>query len=124
MEEMFDKSDIRYTTFKLLDEGGEAEEISEELASRMGKNYYELRTMAAIKFKNLVESKNCLVPFAVPFLDKECNQDLTKELMSQIKLDYENLIDWLVTMYLVRVMETRGKVDNPFTLEIGEMPNE
>ena len=123
MEEMFDEADVRADTIKLIHEADAADAIDEDLAYRMGKNYFELRTMAAIKFKTMVEQGNCLIPLAQPFLEKECNQSLTQKLMSQIKQDYESLVDWLVTMYLLRGMETRGRVDNPFTLEIGEQPN-
>lgn len=123
-ENIFDDADIRANTLKLLAEEGSVDVVSQELASRMGENYFELRTMAAVKFKNLVDKKNCLIPFALPFLDKGCNQSMTQDGMSQLKSDYEDLVDWLVTMYLLRGMEIRGKVDNPFTLEIGENPNE
>ncbi len=119
-EAIFEDGDIRATTLELMAKAGEVPEIDEKLAVEMGKNYFELRKAAALKFTLMADAGNPFVPHATPVLNPEYTQEATKEYMSWLKDQYDNLVDFLVTVYLLRGMEVLGKVDNPFTIEISE----
>ena len=117
VENPFHEEDPRFPVWETL-KRSRSGPLGQEEAKAVVQQYQGLMEFTFALFREMIQSKNRLTVDALPFLTKKTGVAETEEGLSKITEEWDQFLDLMGTVYLLRSLEAAGNVDKPFTVQI------
>ncbi len=114
----FEEGDPRHTAVDLLNK--ENDKFTDEDIKLMGNAYGDMCNMILVKMKQLLEDRNPMAPLAIQYLAKSLPPEELKDKLVKYYNYHSSFMDVMMTLLLVRDVEYRGNVKDPFVVDFKE----
>lgn len=115
----FHEEDPRYAAWNTL-ESLKTGSLTREQGEAAVEQYKELTTCVFARFKEMVDNHNMFTVEAIPYLTIKPTETEVREGMARLMNEWDTFMDLMLTVSMLRSMESAGKVDVPFTIKISQ----